>query len=102
MKIKKEDKVKILAGKDRGKTGKVLKVVADAKKVSVDGINIRIKHMRPKKEGEKGQRIQFPAPMNLSNVALVCPKCSKATRVSFKKLEDKSKVRVCSKCKEII
>lgn len=102
MKIKKEDKVKILAGKDRGKTGKVLKVVTDAKKVSVDGINIRIKHMRPKKEGEKGQRIQFPAPMNLSNVALVCPKCSKATRVSFKKLEDKSKVRVCSKCKEII
>lgn len=102
MKIKKEDKVKILAGKDRGKTGKVLKVVTDAKKVSVDGINIRIKHMRPKKEGEKGQRIQFPAPMNLSNVALVCPKCSKATRVNFKKLEDKSKVRVCSKCKEII
>lgn len=102
MKILKGDKVKILTGKDSGKSGKVLKVVKSAGKVSVEGANLKIKHMRPKKEGEKGQRIQFPAPMNLSNVILICPKCSKTTRVGSKKLEDKKKIRVCGKCKEII
>ncbi len=105
MKIKKGDKVKIVIGKDRGKTGKVLRVAVGKNgivKVSVEGRNLRIKHMRPKKEGEKGQRIQFPAPMNLSNITLICPKCSKSTRVGCKVLEDKSKVRICKKCKEII
>ncbi|NCF75122.1 MAG: 50S ribosomal protein L24 [Xanthomonadaceae bacterium] len=102
MKIKKNDKVKIILGKDRGKSGKVLKVAKNFKKVSVEGLNLRIKHMRPKKEGEKGQKIQFSAPMDISNVMLICPKCSKPTRVKYKKLEDKSKVRVCKKCKEII
>ena len=102
MEIKKGDKVKILTGKDRGKTGKILKVIKEVGKVSVEGANIRIKHMRPKKEGEKGQRIQFPASMDLSNIILVCPKCSKTTRVGSKRLEDKSKVRVCKKCKEVI
>ncbi len=100
MKNKKGDKVKILTGKDKGKTGKVLKVVKSAGKISIEGINLRIKHMRPQKQGEKGQRIQFPAPMDISNVMLICPKCSQATRVGMKKLEDKSKVRVCKKCKE--
>jgi large subunit ribosomal protein L24 len=102
MEIKKGDKVKILTGKDRGKTGKVLKVVKESGKVSIEGANMRTKHMRPKKEGEKGQRIQFPAPMDLSNVILICQKCSKPTRVGTKRLEDKSKVRVCKKCKELI
>ncbi len=105
MKIKKGDKVKILTGKDCGKIGKVLKVVKEndkISKISVEGYNLRVKHMRPKKEGEKGQRIQFPAPMDSSNVMLICPKCSKGTRVGYKILGDKSKVRVCKKCKEII
>ncbi|MEA2088802.1 MAG: 50S ribosomal protein L24 [Patescibacteria group bacterium] len=102
MKIKKGDKVKVIAGKDRGKSGKVLKVAEKLKKVSVEGLNLRIKHMRPKKQGEKGQRIQFPAPMDISNIMLICPKCSKLTRTKYKKLEDKSKVRICKKCKEII
>jgi len=102
MKILNGDKVKVLTGKDGGKSGKVLKVVKSAGKVSVEGINLKIKHMRPKKEGEKGQRIQFPAPFNLSNIMLICPKCGKATRVGSKKLEDKNKVRICRKCKEII
>ncbi len=102
MEIKKGDKVKVLTGKDRGKTGKVLKVVTGSGKISVEGVNVRIKHMRPKKEGEKGQRVQFPAAMDLSNVILICPKCSRPTRIGAKKLEDKSKVRVCKKCKEAI
>ena len=101
MEIKKGDKVKILTGKDRGKTGKVLKVAKESGKVSVEGVNMRTKHMRPKKEGEKGQRIQFPAPMDLSNIILICQKCSKPTRIGTKRLEDKSKVRVCKKCKDL-
>ncbi len=100
MKIKKGDKVKIICGKDKGKTGKVLKVSPSTQKVSVEGLNLRTKHMRPRKEGETGQRIQFPAPMDISNVILICPKCSKETRVSFKILKDKKKVRICKKCKE--
>ncbi|MBT4277791.1 50S ribosomal protein L24 [Candidatus Falkowbacteria bacterium] len=102
MKIKKGDKVKIINGKDRGKSGKVLKVSKTAGKISVEGLNLRVKHMRPKKQGEKGQRIQFPAGIDVSNVKLVCPKCSKDARIAYKVLEDKNKVRICKKCKEII
>ena len=99
MKIKKNDKVKILAGKDKGKTGKVLQVFVKRNKISIEGINLLFKNMRAKKQGEKGQRIQFPAPLAVSNVALVCPKCNKITRIGYKVLENKKKVRTCKKCK---
>ena len=102
MKIKKGDKIKVLAGKDKGKTGKVLQVFRSRDKVSIEGINLLFKNMRPKKQGEKGQKIQFPAPMAISNLALICPKCGKVTRVSYKKLENGKKVRICKKCNEII
>ena len=102
MRVKKGDKVKILNGKDKGKTGKVLQVFNKRNKISIEGINLLFKNMRPKKQGEKGQRIQFPAPMSVSNILLVCPKCNKITRVGYKVLENKKKVRVCKKCKEII
>ncbi|MFA6215022.1 MAG: 50S ribosomal protein L24 [Patescibacteria group bacterium] len=102
MNIKKGDKVKILAGKDKGKTGKVLQIFSERKKVSIEGINLLFKNMRPKKQNEKGQRIQFPAPVAASNIALVCPQCSQVSRVGHKILENKKKVRICKKCKEII
>ena len=102
MKIKKGDKVKVLAGKDKGKTGKVLQVFGSHGRISVAGVNLLYKNMRSKKQNEKGQRIQFPAPFAISNVVLVCPKCGKATRGSYKILENKKKVRICKKCKEII
>lgn len=108
MKIKKGDKVIILSGKDKGKTGKVLQVFVAEKRVVIEGLNLLLKHQRPKKQGEKGQRIQFPAPMNISNVSLICPKCNKRTRVGYQiiKSEDKSnkkiKNRICQKCKEVI
>ena len=102
MKIKTGDKVKITAGKDAGKTGKVLQVFPERKLASIEGRNLLIKHMRPRKEGEKGQRIEFPAPLNISNLALVCPKCGKATRVGFKVNENKKKNRICKKCKQIV
>jgi large subunit ribosomal protein L24 len=109
MKIKKGDKVKILAGKDKGKTGKVLQIFQSNNRASIEGLNLLIKHMRPRKQGEKGQRIEFPAPMDLSNVILVCKNCDKPTRVGYKYIEvmknetkAKKKVRVCKKCKQVI
>ena len=106
MKIKKNDIVKIMQGKDRGKKGKVLKVFPDENRVVVEGHNLLIKHTRPKKQGEKGQRIQFPAPMDVSKVILLCPHCDKAIRVSYKivdiKDKGKKKLRFCRKCDQAI
>ena len=116
MKIKKGDKVKILTGKDKGKTGKVLQIFSARNRVSVEGLNLLIKHLRPRKQGETGQRIEFPAALDLSNIILICPNCSKPTRVGYKYLEivkqvslgaeeikkKKKKVRVCKKCKQAI
>jgi len=107
MKIKAGDRVKVIAGKDKGKKGKVLQVFSKQNKVSVEGINLAIKHLRPKRQGEKGQKIEFPAAMQISNLMLLCPKCNRPTRISYKilsKLEGKKnkKVRSCKKCKELI
>ena len=106
MKIKTGDNVKILAGKDKGKTGKVLQVFPVRERASVEGVNILIKHLRSGKQGEKGQRVEFPAPIRIDNLALICPKCGKPTRVSYevsKTEKGKSKkYRKCKKCKETI
>ncbi len=102
MKIKKSDKVKIIAGKDKGKEGKVLEVFPEERKITVEGLNLAVKHMRPRRGGEKGQRIQFPVPLRASNVMLICSKCNKMTRVGYKILENGKKVRMCKKCKEVI
>ena len=102
MKIIKNDKVKILTGKDRGKSGKVLKVLPKNNKVVVEGLNLIIKHTRPRRQGEKGQRIQFPRPIDISNAMLICPHCNKSTRVTYLFREDKKKVRSCKKCKQAI
>jgi large subunit ribosomal protein L24 len=101
MKIKKNDTVKIMAGKDKGKTGKVTQIFASLNKVVVEKINKRFKNLRPRKEGEKGQRIEFDAPMAASNVMLVCKKCGKTTRIGYKVSGDK-KYRICKKCKETL
>jgi large subunit ribosomal protein L24 len=102
MKIKKSDKVKIITGKDKGKEGKVLEAFPAEGKIVVEGLNLVIKHMRPRRSGEKGQRIQFPAALRVSNVMLICNKCNKMTRVGYKILENGKKVRMCKKCKEVI
>jgi len=105
MNIKKGDKVKIICGKDKGKTGKVLQVFPERKRISVEGLNLLIKHMRPRKQGEKGQRIEFPALMDISNVMLVCPECARPTRVEHKVLKltegkKEKKYRLCKKCRQ--
>ncbi len=110
MKIHKNDKVKILTGKDKGKTGKVIQVFykGDKDYVVVENVNLLKKNIKPRGEGQKGQIIELSAPVNSSNVKLVCPKCSKEARVGYKILESKDekeqrqKVRICNKCKEVI
>ena len=103
MKIKKDDTVLIISGKDRGRKGKILDVFPKSDTLIIAGMNIRKKHVRPKKSGEKGQIVEMPGPMSISNVKLICPKCKKAARVGYK-IEDekkgKKKYRVCKKCKE--
>jgi large subunit ribosomal protein L24 len=103
MKIKVNDKVKISTGKDKGKVAKVLQVFPDKNRASVEGVNLLVKHMRPRRQGEKGQRIEFPAPMDLSNLMLTCPKCGKEVRVAYQYSDDKKKkYRVCKKCNQVI
>jgi len=102
MKIKKNDNVIIKSGKDNGKKGKVIAVYPTDKKVTVEGLNVLVKHVKPKKQGEKGQRVQFSRPIPVDKVALVCPKCNKPTRVGFKILEDGKKKRMCKKCKATV
>ena len=102
MKVKKGDNIKVMSGKERGKTGKILQVFVKENRVVVDGVNKAFKHAKTRKQGEKGQKIEFFAPLAAANVALVCPKCGKDTRVGYKVLEDGKKVRVCKKCKASI
>jgi len=97
MKIKKGDQVLIISGKDRGRKGKVLEAFPKESKVLVEGINLRKKHVRPKRSGEKGQIVTLPAPIHVSNVKFVCSKCRKATRVEYKIVGGK-KFRICKKC----
>ena len=102
MKLRKGDMVKVISGTSRGKTGKVLNVASEDNRITVEGVNVRIKHTRPRKEGQKGQKIEFPAPMAVSNVMLVCPKCQKPTRISMHTKDADKKLRMCKKCKQIM
>jgi large subunit ribosomal protein L24 len=102
-KIKKNDIVKILAGRDSGKTGKVLTVFPKKLKALVQGINMVKKHSRGKSsDQQQGGIIHKESSIDISNLMMICQKCSKATRVGFSKLSDGTKVRICKKCKEII
>ena len=97
MNIKKDDKVVVLSGKDKGKQGKVLVADPKAMKVIVEGVNIATKHQKPRKQGEEGGIFKVETPIYSSKVQLVCPKCGKATRVAHK-ITDGKKSRVCKKC----
>lgn len=99
MKIRKDDTVKILKGKDRGKKGRVLRLLPEQGKLVIEGLNLVIKHVKPRRDREKGQRIKMATPLYISNVSLICPKCKKTIRVGYKVLEDKTKKRFCRKCK---
>ena len=97
MKIKKGDTVEVLSGNDKGKTGEVLEVIPKMQRVIVKGVNVRKKHVKPRKQGEEGGIIPVECSIHSSKVNVVCPKCNKATRVGVIK-EGKEKIRVCKKC----
>jgi large subunit ribosomal protein L24 len=90
MKIKKGDTVQVLSGNDKGKTGEVLEIIPKTSRVIVKGVNIRKKHIKPKKQGEEGG-------IHSSKVNVVCSKCNKATKIKIEK-DGKEKVRICKKC----
>ena len=97
MKIKKDDKVVVLSGKDKGKQGKVLLCDPKAGKVTVEGVNVATKHQKPRKQGEEGGIIKVETPIYACKVMVICPKCGKPTRVAHK-LDAGKSVRVCKKC----
>ena len=97
MKIKKDDKVVVLSGKDKGKQGKVLVAEPKTGKVIVEGVSVAAKHQKPRKQGEEGGIIKMETPIYACKVMVVCPKCGKPTRVAHK-IVDGKKVRVCKKC----
>jgi len=101
VKVKKGDSVLIIAGKDKGRTGKITRALPKEMKILVEGINLKKKHVRPKREGEKGQVVDIPAALDVSNIKIICPKCGKATRVGYI-VEGERKSRICKKCKQII
>ena len=97
MKLRKGDTVKVLSGVDKGKTGEVLEVIPKTNKIIVKGVNVRKKHIKPRKQGEEGGIIPVECSIHSSKANVVCPKCGKATKVGY--VEEKGeKVRVCKKC----
>jgi len=102
MKIRKNDAVIVIAGKDRGKKGKVRLVLLGKDRVIVEGLNMIKRHSRARKAARQGGIIELEAPLHVSNVMLVCEKCGVPTRVSFRFLADGKKVRICNSCQEVI
>ncbi|MFC1703461.1 50S ribosomal protein L24 [Candidatus Omnitrophota bacterium] len=102
LRLKKEDTIKVIAGKDKGKKGKVLKVFPQRKRLLVERINLVKKHMRRTQADQKGGVVEKEMPLEISNVMLVCRHCNKATRIGTKILKDNSKARMCRKCKEVM
>ncbi|MDC7219846.1 MAG: 50S ribosomal protein L24 [Spirochaetales bacterium] len=98
VKLKKGDNVRVIAGKDKGKEGRILKIDRKDGRVIVEGLNMVKKSMRPQREGEKGSIAEIEAPLQISNVMILCKKCG-PTRIGYQVTED-AKHRVCKKCGE--
>jgi len=102
VKIRKNDTVVIIAGKDKGKRGKVRRALPKQDRVLVEGLNMIKRHSRARRAARQAGIIELEAPIHISNVMLVCNKCAKPTRVGFKLLDDGKKVRICRSCQEVI
>ncbi|MCX6813871.1 MAG: 50S ribosomal protein L24 [Candidatus Azambacteria bacterium] len=98
MKIKKGDNIIVISGKDKGKQGKVIKVLPARSVIIVGNVNLKKKHQRPKTGGKKGEKIEVPRPIPISTTMLICKNCGKPTRVSCRILPDSKKIRICKKC----
>jgi large subunit ribosomal protein L24 len=102
MRIKKGDKVKVLLGKDRGRTGTVSRVLPKESKLVVKGINVAKKHVKPRGDKQKGGIIRLEKPLPVSKVAVVCPSCSQPTRIGYQVDKKGDKFRICKKCKSLL
>lgn len=102
MKIRKNDTAIIIAGKDRGKKGKVRRALPKEDRVIVEGLNMIKRHSRARRAARQAGIIELEAPIHVSNVMLLCNKCGKPTRVGFRFLDDGRKVRICRSCQEVI
>jgi large subunit ribosomal protein L24 len=103
MNIRKNDNVVVIAGRDRGKRGRVLRVIPVKRRVVIEGVNFIKRHTRPNpQKNVKGGIVEREAPLAVANVQLVCPECSAATRVGRQRLDDGRRVRVCRKCKGVV
>jgi len=100
--LKKDDTVLVIAGRERGKTGKVVRVLRDRDRVLVERVNMIKRHQKPTNPQEPGGILEKEAPLHVSNVLLVCPACNKPTRIGRRKLESDVRVRVCRRCGEAI
>jgi len=102
MNVAKNDTVEIISGEDKGKRGKVLKTFPEKSRIIVEKVNFIKRHTRPTQKNPQGGILEKEAPIHVSNVMVVCPKCGAPTRVGHKRLADGSKERVCKKCDEMI
>lgn len=102
LRIKKGDTAVVMTGKNRGKSGRVLTVAPADQRVVIEGINLVKRHTKPGKKYAQGGIIERESPIHISNVMLVCPKCSKPTRIGNTLIDDGKKLRACKKCKEVI
>jgi large subunit ribosomal protein L24 len=102
VKIRKNDTVVVIAGKDKGKKGKVRRALPKKNRVLVEGLNMIKRHSRARRAARQAGIIELEAPIHVSNVMLLCNKCAKPTRVGFKILDDGKKVRICRSCQEVI
>jgi len=100
--LKKNDQVEVITGKDKGRVGKILRVLVDKDKAVVERINMIKRHQKPKEMNQSGQIIEKEAPIHVSNLQLICPECTKTGRIGRKFLEDGSKVRFCKSCGESV
>jgi large subunit ribosomal protein L24 len=102
MNIRKNDEVLVIRGDDQGKKGKVHRCIPRENRILVEGVNMGKRHMKPRANIKQAGIIEREAPIHLSKVMLICSKCHKPTRVGFRVLDNKSKVRVCKECGEVI
>ena len=102
MRIRKGDMVVVLTGDDAGRRGRVLKVFPEKYRAVVEGVNLIKRHTKPNRSNQQGGIVEKEAPLHISNLVLICPRCDRRTRIRAKILEDGSRVRVCQRCQEML
>jgi len=102
IRIHKGDQVVVISGKEKGKTGRVLRVFPKKQRAIVERVNFVKKHTKPSQKNQKGGIVEKEASLHVSNLLLYCARCEKGARIGFKMLEDKTKVRYCKRCNELM